>query len=103
MYPVTLGCSDLECGLRIRVGRVLSKKAFTIGAFKYCPVCGKVAMGQSDTEQDYWEITAEHFQIPLEALKILYEDWPTKTYPRFGDYIRQVQKEIEDESNSRTV
>lgn len=42
---------------------------------------------------DYWQTLADTYGLPVELVKMLYDDWNTQEYPNFGDYVMARQKE----------
>lgn len=100
-YPLTFTCGNVECKLSVRIGRLLNKPSNMVGGFNFCPCCGQRGLGMIsvDDEESYWETMSTHFGEPVAALKILYDLWNPNEHTRFGDYVRQIQQEVKDESN----
>lgn len=95
VHMLTLSCSNKECFIKLRIGRFLERQSNQIGALQFCPVCGSSAMTRNDIDETYWEVMSEHFNLPIEALRLIYSTWDTVKYQRFGDYIRSIEAEIE--------
>lgn len=59
------------------------------GEFGYCPRCGAKCNGTIDPEQDYYELLSEAFGgMPVELVKMLYQEWDRRAFPKFRDYVK---------------
>lgn len=94
-YLLTFQCS--ACKVRFRIGRVLRPHPVGPGAFKFCALCGAETVGviQNDEEETYWESLAMGFDLPVDLIKLLYEDWSPDEHHRFSDYVKEMMAEGE--------
>lgn len=91
---LTLSCLNKECMLRVRLGRVMSKPALQVGAFRYCPLCGGKACAGMDIEESYVETLAQSYQLPVDVMKMLLDTWDANEHSRFVDYLNELKKEV---------
>lgn len=90
---LTLQCINRECLSRVRLGHY--QYSISVGALKYCPVCGtKLGMGaMQDDEDNYWEILGSSYGVDPQILKELYSIWDRKEHHRFKDFVSAMKKE----------
>lgn len=91
-YMLTLGCSSSQCDTKVRIGRVLNTQR-SIGPFRFCPVCGAPAHAHHDTEESYWEMLARSFKLPIDLVKMLYEEWDPNEHANFRTFVEEMQAE----------
>lgn len=94
-YMLTLKCLEEDCMAVIRLGRVISAPVLKFGGFSFCPVCGGKAGSTLDSEEDYWEALGNAYEIPPEAVKLIYSIWDSKTDINFATFAKKTWKELQ--------
>lgn len=89
-HMLTLHCSSPQCSVQVRIGRVLNTQR-TPGAFRFCPTCGSPALAHTDTEETYWEALARSYSLPVDLIRMLYDEWDTREFHRFADFVAFMQ------------
>lgn len=94
LNAITLACTNKQCMLRVRIGRIINKPSLRVGMFEYCPLCGSNnAKVHQDMDESYWDALANAYKIPAEIMKMLYDTWNAKEHPIFADYVKQMREE----------
>lgn len=93
VYMLTLKCTNMDCFVRLRIGRILSQSGLQIGALKFCPVCGKRAFAATDNDNDYWESLAKHYGMTVEMIKMIHSVWEPQSDKKFSEHVAEMLKE----------
>jgi hypothetical protein len=50
-------------------------------------------MAVHDTEESYWDTLARAYSLPVDLIKLMYEEWDPNEHQRFSDFVKAMQTE----------
>lgn len=66
------------------------------GQLQFCPRCGAATNAHMDADEDYWDVLAAAFDnMPVDLVKMLYQEWDRTKYQRFGSYVHAAMQEFD--------
>lgn len=90
---LTLSCKNVDCLLRLRVGRILNAPVTRVGELGYCPRCSQEADVTIDESENYWELLSRSYGVNPEAIQAIHSIWDPKTHPIFRHFVFEMLEE----------
>lgn len=96
VHMLTLRCSNVECMIQLRIGRILKNPVVRLGAFEFCPVCGSNASASNDEQENFWEALARAYGKPVEAIMAVFTVWNPIEQPVFKKFFDEMWENATD-------